>query len=703
MYPTNQFSGIPMQSYVGEYNTMGEIRETMMTQGVPQQLSMMQQYVQTPMFNKSSPAPAASMAHSTRITGDANSVVYYHDGQNNQLNEHSVRQMITADGTVFVEHIPGYSLVYVPNNRPAEQILGMDTNTRASNGSSSKGHGNSTVSRAVRNHKPKIKNAFILYRSFKYKELRKKHPEMNQTDISRLVGKLWGEELEEVKNFKMDGGFHYMYPTNQFGSTPMQSSLGGYSAAGSAPGMMGAQGDPQQLSMMQQYVQTPMFNKSSPAPAASMAHSTRITGDANSVVYYHDGQNNQLNEHSVRQMITADGTVFVEHIPGYSLVYVPNNRPAEQILGMNTNTRASNGSSGKGHGNSAAARAARNHTSKPSNAFIMYRNFKIKELREKFPEINQIEISRMAGDLWKEESIDVKERFREEYRKQKAEYDIKKGNNKRPRSETLGNGVMSDDEAQSVYSETGKRRKNSVSSLGLGAGNNGKPRSRTLPSNVLSSSMSRVDFSADLRKQVAARNGSAFLNSPSFDSSEFQQAYAELSASASMQNSPMPTIISESTYVNGDIPALSLGAVQHFSAAGMTSAEQEALYVSQHAAFNAGVDPSNLSSSDNNDLANSFINAGIAAGLGSIADTPGMSASIESDDIAVAASIATNNVLTSSFYEDAIAAPSAEQSAEAQWTESAEQPADTSKPDDVDSAAAVDAATAAEAHDASLQ
>ncbi|KAJ2651693.1 hypothetical protein IWW40_001593 [Coemansia sp. RSA 1250] len=194
MYPTNQFSGIPMQSYVGEYNTMGEIRETMMTQGVPQQLSMIQQYVQTPMFNKSSPAPAASMAHSTRITGDANSVVYYHDGQNNQLNEHSVRQMITADGTVFVEHIPGYSLVYVPNNRPAEQILGMDTNTRASNGSSSKGHGNSTVSRAVRNHKPKIKNAFILYRSFKYKELRKKHPEMNQTDISRLVGKLWGEE-----------------------------------------------------------------------------------------------------------------------------------------------------------------------------------------------------------------------------------------------------------------------------------------------------------------------------------------------------------------------------------------------------------------------------------------------------------------------------------------------------------------------------
>ncbi|KAJ2448438.1 hypothetical protein EV183_005442 [Coemansia sp. RSA 2336] len=500
----------------------------------------------------------------------------------------------------------------------------------------------------------------------------------------------------------MDGGFHYMYPTNQFGSTPMQASLGGYSAAGSAPGMMGAQGDPQQLSMMQQYVQTPMFNKSSPAPAASMAQSSRITGDANSVVYYHDGHGGQLIEHSVRQMVTADGTVFVEHIPGFSMVYVPNNRPAEQVLGMNSNTRASNGSSGKGHSNSAAARAARNHTSKPSNAFIMYRNFKIKELREKFPEINQIEISRMAGDLWKEESVDVKERFREEYRKQKAEYDIKKGNNKRPRSETLGNGVMSDDDAQSVYSETGKRRKNSVSSLGLGAGSGGKPRSRTLPSNVLSSSMSRVDFSADLRKQVAARNGSAFLNSPSFDSSEFQQAYAELSASASMQNSPMPTIMSESTYVNGDIPSLSLGAVQQFSTAGMTSAEQEALYASQHAAFAAGVDPTHLSS-DTNDLANSFINAGIAAGIGSIVDAPGMSASIESDDIAVAASIATNNVLTSSFYDDAIATPTAEQSTEAQWTETTEQPADSSKPGDAGSAAAVDTATAAEAPDASLQ
>ncbi|KAJ2351304.1 hypothetical protein GGF43_004071, partial [Coemansia sp. RSA 2618] len=129
----------------------------------------------------------------------------------------------------------------------------------------------------------------------------------------------------------MNNEFHYMYPTGQFGSSPM-ASLGGYSTAAGTPGLMGAAGD-QQLAMMQQYAHTPAFSKPSPAPAASMTCSTRIIGDQNSAVYYHDGMNDTLNEHNVRQMITADGSVFVEHITGYSLVYVPNNRPIDQILG----------------------------------------------------------------------------------------------------------------------------------------------------------------------------------------------------------------------------------------------------------------------------------------------------------------------------------------------------------------------------------
>ncbi|KAJ1678843.1 hypothetical protein EV182_003246 [Spiromyces aspiralis] len=42
-------------------------------------------------------------------------------------------------------------------------------------------------------------NCFILYRSDKSRELKRLHPELNQTEISSMVGKLWKQESQEVK------------------------------------------------------------------------------------------------------------------------------------------------------------------------------------------------------------------------------------------------------------------------------------------------------------------------------------------------------------------------------------------------------------------------------------------------------------------------------------------------------------------------
>ncbi|KAJ2156190.1 hypothetical protein GGF46_005359 [Coemansia sp. RSA 552] len=464
--------------------------------------------------------------------------------------------------------------------------------------------------------------------------------------------------------------FQYMYPSSQFGGMPVPPM--GYSTAAPNPTqlMNAPPTDPQQqqqhqLSMMQSYGRAPSFGKASPVPGISQPFSSRVPGDPDSAIYCYDVRNGNFGEHPVRMMIAADGGVYTEHIPGYSLVYVPNNGPVEQVLGeiCGTSRHSGNGRANGSTKNSRArsdssARPAAERTSKPSNAFIMYRNFKIAEMRANFPEINQIEISRKAGDLWKAESEEVKERFRAEYRKQKHEYDLKK-NVKRPRSETSGalNGPMSDDDISSVYSESGpsKRRKGSASGLGLGLGGGQKQRSRTMPTGSFNNSQARQDLSAaDLRRQIVERSGAAaaFLNSSSgFESQDLNQAYAEMSASGSIANSPMQSMMGSGYMQGSDIPALSLGSMQAFPA--MSVSEHDAMYASHQS---VGVDPSALGSGgEQDDLAHSFVNAGIAAGINMMSDAHQHQhmvavSSSEAADIAAAASIATSAVMADDFY-----------------------------------------------------
>ncbi|KAJ2794929.1 hypothetical protein H4R20_006058, partial [Coemansia guatemalensis] len=451
--------------------------------------------------------------------------------------------------------------------------------------------------------------------------------------------------------------FHYMYPSNQFGGNPMATSMG-YSAPNGTPQLMGAPGEPQQLPMMQ-YAQSPFQAKASPA-AHPQNFSSRIPGDHESAIYCHDSRNGGVTEHPVRQMVMADGSVFVEHIPGYSLVYVPNNGPIEQVLGDMCAVTRTNTGTGKG-GNT--TRAPRERTGKPSNSFIMYRNFKIKEMREKDPEVNQIDISRMAGSLWKNESEEVKEKFRAKYREEKQLYDMKK-NSKRGRSDTIGT-IGSDDGLETDFSERvstpGKRRKSEKSGLGLGfGGSNGtKPRSRTLPANTnFNSSNARANIFSDLRKQVAARSGAAFLDSSPFESPQLHQAYAEMSGSTSA-NSPIPSMMNGTSYMNGELPPLNLGSVSAFPNGMSVSDHEAALYASSQ----TGVDPASLAPSVQEDLTSSLVKAGFAAGIHMGFDGQGSNGNIHGEqdssslppgvhDIAAEASIATNNMMASSFYVD---------------------------------------------------
>ncbi|KAJ2172423.1 hypothetical protein GGF45_004667 [Coemansia sp. RSA 551] len=136
--------------------------------------------------------------------------------------------------------------------------------------------------------------------------------------------------------------------------------------------------------------------------------------------------------------------------------------------------------------------------------------------------------------------------------------------------------------------------------------------------------------------------------------------------------------------MQGDMTTLNLDGVQPFSVGSMSVAEQEAIYASQHAAMTTGVDPSTLGSSDHTDLAHSFINAGIAAGISTMDDTQGLVIGTDVGDIAAAASIATSN-----FY-NSTTTPLVAHPADVQWDQTTEHISYTEADASVNLTAAVD-------------
>ncbi|KAJ2297135.1 Chaperone protein dnaJ, partial [Coemansia sp. RSA 353] len=236
MYPPNQFGSMPMAASLGGYSNGSGTPVLMGTPADHQQLSMMQQHAYTPAFSKPSSASAMS--------------------------------------AVFVEHITGYNLVYVPNNRPIQQILGSVGLHK--NGHSLHGTLGKTISkknsRMSREHSAKPSNKFIMYRSFKSKELRESNPDISQTEISCMTASLWKNESDEVKKkfqneylkLKQDGDHagglriarksHALYPTELSGRLVEQYSKECVSdekpaaSAGTSSNTASASGTPQPAS-----------------------------------------------------------------------------------------------------------------------------------------------------------------------------------------------------------------------------------------------------------------------------------------------------------------------------------------------------------------------------------------------------------------------------------------------------------------------
>ncbi|KAJ2745354.1 hypothetical protein GGI20_002240 [Coemansia sp. BCRC 34301] len=312
----------------------------------------------------------------------------------------------------------------------------------------------------------------------------------------------------------MMDSFSHMYGSGQFNNSGQMNPMG-YPAQ-----MMGTE---HMAQVPPPYSHSPFSAQTKAVPNGQMI-SSRIVNDPECQVFCHDSQSSSAAEFHVRQIIGADGAVFVEHVPGYHVVYVAVGENVGQAVRdsrLPTTIQRPN----VAKVNRASTAASRDRPLKPCNPFIMYRNHKITQMRKENPEINQTEISREAAKLWRNESEDVREVFKAKYREEKQVYDLKKC--KRGRADSMA--ADSDPETDGL-STPSKRSRNESSSLGLSSVRSlAKPRSRTMPNDMFGNSGARASIVTDLRKQLAARSGAAF-----FDTA-YDQGYTDFSSSEAQQ------------------------------------------------------------------------------------------------------------------------------------------------------------------------
>ncbi|KAJ1947220.1 hypothetical protein GGF37_000608 [Kickxella alabastrina] len=196
---------------------------------------------------------------------------------------------------------------------------------------------------------------------------------------------------------------------------------------------------------------------------------------------------------------------------------------------------------------STPARKPKEKSSKPINAFIKYRSYKIAELKQQYPEVSQTEISRLAGECWKTEIEDIKNQFRVQYMEEKKLYDLKKASTSSKRSRGCSEAPSDTDAsvvstagdltADAILAENGSISAPLPGSLDAASGGLGLPsgfdpkrrrRSLTLPQNTAAaaaraassspmllphSTKRRRCVTVDMRKQLAAKT-SAFMSTP---------------------------------------------------------------------------------------------------------------------------------------------------------------------------------------------
>ncbi|KAJ2716890.1 hypothetical protein H4R19_000375 [Coemansia spiralis] len=125
-----------------------------------------------------------------------------------------------------------------------------------------------------------------------------------------------------------------------------------------------------------------------------------------------------LSRQPVRQMYGSDGRLYIEYQPDTNVVFLPVSLPVDRVVrGVVRVPRR----------RKAAGRTAAHEWAKPHNAFIRYRSWKLEAIKRLYPNANQIDLSRIAAEHWRNEDPQIKDRFQQQYR---AELEIYHGRQK---------------------------------------------------------------------------------------------------------------------------------------------------------------------------------------------------------------------------------------------------------------------------------
>ncbi|KAI8324520.1 hypothetical protein GQ54DRAFT_296042 [Martensiomyces pterosporus] len=446
-----------------------------------------------------------------------------------------------------------------------------------------------------------------------------------------------------------------------------------------------------------QRVPTPQhYSKSSSSTSPNIVYSSKVGHQPNCTVYCYDNNSNIM-EQKVRQFYSADGTSFIEHVPGHCLVFIPNSTNVDHVLRELRKVRQPK-----------PQRKPKEKSTKPTNAFIKYRNHKIEELKSVHPEISQTDISRMAGECWKTEKEEVKGIFRRQYMEEKRIYDMNKAKRARHESEACSDtDVNSDTQSTSSHHTNVSTASRAVPhgtdttglSLGLGFGlggydgpagfNPSRRRSHTLPSGGFTRSSTKRRISQELRKHLASKNNAAYITAAATASAQTEQAETQKQPSyeftftpPQIENGSTMSSVSGSPYLGSNVSPLVMPINPGFpisdfttSTSGSMASADGAPSISHHhtrsltniptgltvdtTSFASQADGFEAFTPDHEGLTSSLVDAGIAAGL-SMMNTTSMtalsneaiSASVDGTSpflVDTSASVMTTNALSSGY------------------------------------------------------
>ncbi|KAJ2765361.1 hypothetical protein IWQ56_004128, partial [Coemansia nantahalensis] len=146
--------------------------------------------------------------------------------------------------------------------------------------------------------------------------------------------------------------------------------------------------------------------------AVPVQPTSQILGATGGVAFACD-EHESLSRQPVRQMYGADGRLYIEYQPDTNVVFLPVSVPVERtVRGVTRVPRKRRGT----------GRTAAHEWVKPHNAFIRYRSWSLEKIKQLYPNANQIDLSRIAAEHWRNEDPQVKGHFQQQYRDELETY-----------------------------------------------------------------------------------------------------------------------------------------------------------------------------------------------------------------------------------------------------------------------------------------